>query len=287
MKIKLSAFSDEAGADLREQIAALQRNGIMMTELRSVDNKNVGELTEAEAKATENVLREEGISLSAIGSPIGKVPISTDIDKYLDTVKHVCELACILGTDRIRMFSFFESHGERGRVIDNLNRMVSTAEKYGVGLYHENEKGIYGDTLERVLDLKNNVEGLHFVYDPANFLQVGEDPDLTIPALVPISDYFHVKDVISDGAILVPAGEGDGQIPRIVSMIDRDTIMTLEPHLMIFDGYDKIDGEKMKHKFSYESNFAAFDAAANALKAILINNGFKETKQENEGFVKC
>ena len=38
-----------------------------------------------------------------------------------------------------------------------------------LNIYHENEKDIYGDSLERVLELKQNVQGLKFVYDPANF----------------------------------------------------------------------------------------------------------------------
>lgn len=276
MNVRLSAFSDEAGVSLREQIDALHRNNIALTELRSVDKINVADLTLENAKSIWATLKSEGIALSAVGSPMGKVKISTDIEVYLDTVKYICELANIFETDRIRMFSFFESHGEREKVIDNLNRMVEVAESYGVGLYHENEKGIYGDTAERVLDLRENVKGLHFVYDPANFLQVGESADKTLPLLAPISDYFHIKDVISDGGILVPAGEGDGDIPRLISMLDRDTVMTIEPHLMVFAGYDKIDGEKMNHKFYFESNSQAFDAAVASLKGIFNNKGFTE-----------
>ena len=276
MNVRLSAFSDEAGTSLREQIDALHRNNIALTELRSVDKINVAELTLESAKSIWAALKSEGIALSAVGSPMGKVKISTDIEVYLDTVKYICELANIFETDRIRMFSFFDAHGEREKVIDNLNRMVEVAASYGVGLYHENEKGIYGDTAERVLDLRENVKGLHFVYDPANFLQVGESADKTLPLLAPISDYFHIKDVISDGGILVPAGEGDGDIPGLISMLDRDTVMTIEPHLMVFAGYDKIDGEKMNHKFYFESNSQAFDAAVASLKGIFNNKGFTE-----------
>jgi hypothetical protein len=94
--------------------------------------------------------------------------------------------------------------------------------------------------------------------------------------LAPISDYFHVKDVISEGGILVPAGEGDGDIPGLISMLDRDTVMTIEPHLMVFAGYDKIDGEKMNHKFYFESNSQAFDAAVASLKGIFTDKGFTE-----------
>ena len=49
-RIRLSAFSDEAGSPLCEQISALHENGIALTELRSVAGKNVADLTLGEAK---------------------------------------------------------------------------------------------------------------------------------------------------------------------------------------------------------------------------------------------
>ena len=274
--IRLSAFSDEAGADLAVQIEALHRNNIYLTELRAVGGKNVKDLTVSEAREIATRLADEGIGLSALGSPMGKVKISVDFEKYLDSVKSMCETACILGTNRIRMFSFFEAYGERSRVIEYLNRMVETASGYGLLLCHENEKKIYGDTVERILDLRENVPGLRFVYDPANFLQTDEMPDKTLPAILPISDYFHIKDVVVETEQLVPAGQGDGRIPELISMIDRDTVLTLEPHLKVFAGYNEIDGEKMNHRFDFKSGDEAFDAASEALKGLLSAAGYVE-----------
>lgn len=276
--IRLSAFSDEAGKDLDAQIAALLRNGIHLTELRSVGKKNVKDLTLDEAREIAAKLSENGIALSALGSPMGKVDIDVDIDEYLVSVRHMCELAQVFGTDRIRMFSFRKSYDDREKVIENLRRMVEVAKEYGITLCHENEKKIYGDTVERVLDIKENVEGLAFVYDPANFLQCDELPDKTLPALHGISTYFHIKDVIYETGELVPAGYGDGQIDRLVQMIEGDTILTLEPHLMLFGSYKDIDGEEMKHRFRFDTNDEAFDAAVNALKKLLTENGYREEK---------
>lgn len=281
--IRLSAFSDEAGKPLSAQIAALTRNGIGLTELRSVEGKNVSELTEGEARDIYARLQDEGIGLSALGSPMGKVDISVDFDEYMNSVKHMCELACILGTDKIRMFSFFKAYDKRSQVIEYLSRMVETADSYGVRLCHENEKKVYGDVTERVLDIADNVKGLGLVYDPANFLQVGERPEKTLDALHAKCDYFHIKDVVFDTGEIVPAGEGDGDVDRLVRMIDRDTVLTLEPHLKIFGGYDMIDGEKMLHRHHFRTNDEAFDAAVTALKNILTQNGYK---YQNGGYVK-
>ena len=282
--IRLSAFSDEAGKELSVQISALKRNGITLTELRSVGGKNVKDLTLDEAKEIREELRKNGIALSALGSPMGKVDISVDFEQYLEEVRHMCRLANVLETDRIRMFSFFGAYEERDKVIAYLRRMVEVAAEFGVTLCHENEKKIYGDTVERVLDLKENVPGLAFVYDPANFLQCDEMPDKTLPALHAMSLYFHVKDVAYESGQLVPAGCGDGKIDELVRMIEGDTVLTIEPHLKVFSGYAEIDGDEMKHRFHFASNEEAFDAAVKAIKDVLLENGYTE---ENGGFVKA
>ena len=181
------------------------------------------------------------------------------------------------------MFSFFESHGHREKVLDNLNRMVEVAASYGVGLYHENEKAIYGDTLERVLKIMENVKGLHFVYDPANFIEVGEEADKTLEALHAATDYFHIKDVIAETRELVPAGYGDGKIGELVARIKDDKVLTIEPHLKVFEGFSDIDATEMKNRFRFESNDEAFDAAVSAIKKVLAEQGYKETKG---GFVR-
>lgn len=283
--IKLCAFSDEAAAPLQGQIAAMRRNGIKLTELRSVDGKNVKDLTLDEAKEIKKALDEAGIKVWSIGSPLGKVDISVDIEEYLMTVAHVCRLANLFGTARIRMFSFFCAYEQSEKVYEYLNRMVNTAKEFGVTLCHENEKDIFGDTLERVELLMDNVQGMKYIYDPANFLQVGEPSDKTLEALHARSEYFHIKDVISATGEIVPAGHGDGRINELISMLDpeKDTVLTVEPHLRVFAGYAQFDSQEMKNKYVFDSNDLAFDAAVNAVKELLVKNGYTEN---DGGYVK-
>ena len=54
--IRISAFSDEASTSLCGQIAAMLRNDISLTELRSVDGKNVKDLTPEEAEQIKAAL---------------------------------------------------------------------------------------------------------------------------------------------------------------------------------------------------------------------------------------
>lgn len=276
--IRLCAFSDEANPSLQGQIAAMKRNGIALTELRSIAGKNVKDLTADEAQRIRKTLDEAGIAVWSVGSPLGKVDITVDIEEYLQTVSHVCELAVILGAKYIRMFSFFGAYEQPEKVYEYLGRMVEVADGYGVILCHENEKDIFGDTLERVELILQNVPGLRAVYDPANFLQVGERAECTLTALHGKTEYFHIKDVIAETGEIVPAGHGDGMIGKLIGMVEGDTVLTLEPHLRVFAGYAQIDSQEMKNKYTYENNDQAFDAAVAALKALLIENGYTETK---------
>ncbi len=274
IKVNLSAFSDEAASDIKGQINAMVQNGISFTELRSISGKNVSEFTDDESKEYYNQFSDSGIKVFSIGSPLGKVDIDTDFDKYLDLVKKVCETANIFKTNKIRMFSFFNAYDQKEKVFDYLSKMVEIANTYGVMMCHENEKEVYGDSADRVLEIMQNVKGLKFVYDPANYVQMNEPAQKTLDLFHDKVEYFHIKDVINATGELVPAGYGDGDINKLVSMINRDVTMTLEPHLAVFDAYAKIDNTEMKHKFKFDNNLEAFTFAVNALKDILFKNGF-------------
>ena len=149
------------------------------------------------------------------------------------------------------MFSFYIPDGKyeeyRGEVIDRIGRMLDIAETYGLSLCHENEKGIYGDTAERCLDLLDAFDGrLGCVFDPANFIQCGTE---TFPhayyMLAPYMNYMHIKDAHKNGTI-VPAGMGIGCIPELLALINNvrtgDFILTVEPHLRVFDGLAALEG---------------------------------------------
>lgn len=281
--IQLSAFSDEASSSLEGQISALKRNKISYTELRSIDGVNVKDFTIAYAKEVQKQFLDNGIDVWSIGSPIGKVDINVNFAEYLDVFKHVLELANVLHADKMRMFSFFNAYNEQDKVFEYLSKMVEIAKNYGVSLCHENEKEVFGDTADRVLLLMQNVDGLKFVYDPANFVQVGEKAERTLDLFHAKSEYFHIKDVIAKTEELVPAGYGDGNILELIKRIEKDTVLTLEPHLAVFAGYASIDNTVMKNKFEFKNNDEAFDFAVVSLKALLEKAGYRETEK---GFIK-
>ena len=237
----LSAFADEISDDLSEQIATLKENGVDNIELRKVWGLNVLELTEGQIRDVRKAADDNGMGFSAVGSPLGKFPLDGDFQEQLDGLDRAIEYAQILGAPYIRMFSFFIPEGDnpadhRSQVIDWLTAMTEVAEKSPIVLAHENEKLIYGDVGDRCLDLFSSIDSDSFtgIFDFANFVQCGEHPYADCwGKLKKHITYFHIKDAKA-GAEVVPAGEGDGDVKRILGEAfgaGYDNFLTLEPHL--------------------------------------------------------
>ncbi|MBO7384727.1 MAG: TIM barrel protein, partial [Clostridia bacterium] len=283
----LSAFADEADKRLDGQIEALKAAGVACVEMRGVDGKNVNDLTEEEAKAVREKLDNAGIRVSSMGSPFGKIGVNDDFEPHFKEFLHALKLCAILGCDRMRMFSFYYPKGEDPRayrdvVISRLERMLDAAEEAGITLCHENEKGIYGDTAARCLDLILQFGGrLKCIFDPANFIQCGERPIENYAMLKEHIYYMHIKDAIMETGAVVPSGCGDGDLPRIIEGLaerDDDILLTVEPHLTVFDGLKNLQDEEVKHAYTYPDSRAAFAAACDAIKGILAEQGFSTEK---------
>lgn len=275
--IRLCAFADESGSSLMEQITQMKKNNIFLLELRSIEGKNISDFSYEEVKQYYQILNDNGIKVWSIGSPLGKIDIK-DANEHLIKVEKVCKIAKIFNTKRIRIFSFFNSNDNFELVEKYLYEMNKIASRYDLILCHENEKDIYGDTIEKVLKIYNlGLSNLKLIFDPANFIQCGENINLAIDKLFDKTEYFHIKDVISSTQEIVPAGHGDTNFDKIVQLINKsnkDYVLTLEPHLTIFEGYKDIDKTELKNKYVYKNNHESFKAACDALKEILYRNNY-------------
>ena len=275
---QLHAFADEASKEVDGQLHAMARNGLQGLEIRGVDGTNVSEITLQKAREVRGKMDDQGLITWSIGSPIGKIRIQDDFNAHLELFRHTLEVADILGAKNLRLFSFYIPKGEhaqyRQQVLDQLGKLLETAHGTGITLCHENEKGIYGDTADRCLDLFRSLPELKGVFDPANFIQCGEDTLRAWQILKEHTHYLHVKDALRDGSV-VPAGMGEGNVDRIVRdyLTMGGNAMTIEPHLTVFDGLTALEqsgsASIVGRNYIYPSSDAAFDAACGALKDIL------------------
>ena len=278
---KIYAFADEASPIIDRQIIAMQRNGLQGLEIRNVDGESVAAISLDKAREVRAKMDAAGLKVWSIGSPIGKIDIEKDdFNAHMDTLRHVIEVAKILGAENIRMFSFYIPQGKdpvvyREEVLRRLRVMADAAEGTGVTLCHENEKGIYGDMADRCLEILEAEPRIAGVFDPANFVQCGQDTWEAWKLLGSKIKYMHIKDALFADGSVVPAGKGDGQVEKILkAFLDQGgECLTVEPHLTVFDALKTLEREGEKSRvggaYAYPSSDAAFDAACQALRTLL------------------
>ena len=275
--IKIFAFSDEASPIIDKQIEALLENNLDGIEIRNVDGVNISDITVEKAKEVKEKLDKNNLSVWSIGSPIGKIGIKDDFNEHIKKFRHTIEIAKILGTKNIRMFSFYMPENEpyekyKDEVIEKLRTLCEIAKEEGVTLCHENEKGIYGDIPERCLELLKAIPDLKGIFDPANFVQCGVDTKKAFELLKDNTYYMHIKDAAADGFV-VPAGKGIGNVREIANEFIALGVnaFTIEPHLTTFDGLANLEreGDKTNIENVFDSPEEAFSVAVKSFRGLI------------------
>lgn len=284
-KFVFSAFADEAGSSLDEQIRALKENKISYIEPRNIGGKGILTISENELADIKAKLDENGIKVGSLGSPIGKFPIEKPFEEHLSDLEKAFKACEILDTKNIRMFSFFIPKDKKAtdytdEVISRLKKMQELAQERGIQLNHENEKGIFGQNPEEVAIIADNIPGMKFIFDGANYRECNCDTINGINTTLRNFGYLHIKDAIYDPHMIVPAGEGEARLDEVIEIVNKSTdatvMMTLEPHLRIFDAFKDIDDTELHGKYTFSTGREAFDFATNALKNLLSKLGYKE-----------
>jgi sugar phosphate isomerase/epimerase len=268
----LSGFGDEVDPDPAVQAAVLLALGASHIEVRSAWGTNVSELRPEQVARLKGILDDKGLKVSAVASPIGKVDVSLPVKHEVERLRQIISVAKGLDTNYIRIFSFYRAVGQsqediREDVLTRMRALAAEGAEAGVVLLHENEKGIYGDTPERVLDIMESVNSpaLRIAWDNANFVQVGVKPYTDGYAMLrPYLEYFQVKDAILATGEVVPAGEGDGELDATIAALKADGFSgfaSLEPHLA------------SAHELGGFSGPVAFGTAARAFAGLAAKNG--------------
>lgn len=286
----ISGFTDEICSSLSGQLQAareLQLDGIS---LRGVDGVNIGDCNLSYIQ--EQVLpvcMAYGLRVSSISSPIGKIELF-DEDAYalhLKITDRCIDFAQALQCQFVRVFSFYLPDGAnfsecRPEVLRKLKGILERFTGTSVVPLLENEKGLYGDTPQRCLELleaQADCFSLGLIFDPANFVQVGSNPMEAYALLRPYIRYVHIKDASRSTGINVLCGTGDGNIRELLKALSRDGYdgyLTLEPHLVEFDGLLNLEqGDARK---VIQSHGAWNPREAFAMQLTALHNLLKETR---------
>jgi sugar phosphate isomerase/epimerase len=281
---KITGFADEIDGQLDVQISSLKKLNIKFVEMRGVDGNNLIYHDNAKVNEIKRKLNDAGISLSELGTPLGKIGITDSFDKHFEEFKRAVEIAHMMNTKNIRMFSFYipgdsvESRAKyRNEVFDRIGRFVDYARGNDVILLHENEKGIYGEKAPECRELMDEFgcECFKAIFDFANFVQADQD---TLEAYRLMKDYIayiHIKDALRGSGKVVPVGYGDGNVKEILDDLFTngfDGFLSLEPHLFDFSGLAELEKGGNKTVINEQkklTGFEAFSLAYDSLKKIL------------------
>ncbi len=276
MQFRLSAFGDEIDQDLSRQLQLLQDLNVYFLEFRSAWGKNVKDLDDQEIALVSRTCQEYGIAVSGIGSPVGKTPIKNSFETELQVLQRMFVVAEKLGTQNIRIFSFYPPEGaDKDTYLDAatscLSYMTSQAEKAGMVLMLENDEGLVGDTIERCYAILSTINSPHlrFAWDGANFVQSGvSDPTTNGWAkLGPFVGTAHIKDARSADHTRRAAGEGDAQISELLQALyaaEFQGFLAVEPHPFWVDGQGEL------------SKAGGMTYAVNALRKLLADLQYTE-----------
>ena len=248
-RVILSGFADEAANQKTavQQFAAFAALGLRHYSIRFIDVgtgiKNAMKLTRPEIQKVRGLQDEYGLSVSSLGSPIGKVKL-LDVDdgtknlyvpfkRYLaGDVKNACRLAHAFETKLIRGFSFYHPKGTDpqehvARAVDQLGQIAEVCDREGLIFGLEVEANLVGGNGYLLADIHRQVghPAMMLVFDAANLIVQGysaaeilEQFILMRPGLgwVHVKDYRNPKPVSKGGHVdedalahFVPADCGD------------------------------------------------------------------------------
>lgn len=277
----LSAFGDEIAKDLETQLDVLNDLEVGCLDLRGAWGKNVVNMDEDDLAQVTKLCDAHHIRVACIGSPIGKSPIKAPLKNEINNLQQIFKVGEAVGCRRVRMFSFYPPDTSTNEGYDayvetsaaRLSQLAALAAQEGFTLLLENEKGIVTDTLDRCEAVITAVDDPHlrFLWDPANFVQVGEAQAVTDgwDRLGRFVGYVHIKDAVLEDGHVVPAGQGDGQVRELLIRL-RDAgyqgVLALEPHL-------KIAGHSTGH-----SGADGMRVAVAALREVMHAVGCEEVK---------
>lgn len=219
--VLLGGLADEAANQktAMQQFCAFAALGLRYYTLRFIDaGAGIQNVMQLEPAAIENILalqREYGLSVSSIGSPIGKVKLIhaedgttnryVPFEEYLARdVRRACELANTFECKLIRGFSFYHPRGSEPeahlqQAIDQIGEIVRVCDQHGLTYGLEVEANLVGQTGKLLAKIHEAVANpaLVLVFDGANLVCQGMSTDQVFEeyqAMKPGMGWIHVKD---------------------------------------------------------------------------------------------
>ncbi|WP_325175852.1 TIM barrel protein [Paenibacillus profundus] len=270
LRPRLGILTDEVSTHMDEALAWIASKGFARVELRTVDGKNVMEVPLDQLEELAAQISRLGLTVSCLASPVFKCALSPSrqvaagdtfgqaeegVEAHFSKLDQAFRLAKVLGTNRIRIFSFWREDNPEDyfdEIVRHLKRAAERAAQAGMLLLLENEPACNGGFAAEVAAYARAVDsaGLKVLWDPGNEAYGGRE---AFPA-----GYGHVRDVlahvhlkdavhINGQGVCVPIGQGNVDYVQQLQALRRDGYegdFTMEPHV-VPEGGTAADGVEL------------------------------------------
>lgn len=250
----LTGFTDEASNDLDRQIQVTKALGWEYLSARTIGEKNIHDISEAEFEQVCEKLEEANIKVSEFGTLIGSwsKEIDSDWEITLEEIKRCIPRMQKLGVRYARIMSYAqnnwgEDQAEQER-FRRLREIVARFKDAGLEALHENCMNWGGFSAEHTLRLLEEVPDMQLIFDTGNpIFQRDRSKSMPHPWQKPFEFYqkvkhaiahIHVKDAIMYEEEGEPeytfAGEGQAQLDLIFSDLKQSNykgFIAIEPHM--------------------------------------------------------
>ena len=222
--VLLSGFADECANQktLDQQFSAFAAMGLRYFSIRFLDAgngvKNVMGIDASELETVKQKIEEYGLTVSSLGSPIGKVKLcdvddgtSTPyrpFDEYIkEDVPRACELANAFGSKLIRGFSFYHPKGSSledhfAQATDQVGQIADICDQHGLTYGLEVEANLIGQTGELLARMHSQVnnDAMVLIFDGGNLVTMGFSADEVFEQyqfMKPGLGWLHIKDFLN------------------------------------------------------------------------------------------
>ncbi len=246
---RLGILTDEVSKDFQDALAWIAEQGLKHVEIRTVDGTNVAALDDAQVREVRRKVEARGLFISAVASPLFKCaldpsrPVASGdrfgqqeegVEAHFAKLDRVIAIAKLLGTRRIRIFSFWREKDPRPYVQDvvrHLQRAAKVAERGDVLLLVENEPSCNGGYAQEVAEIVRGIDhpNVKALWDPGNEAYAGRE---AFPA-----GYGQMKDVLAHVHLKDAYIRQDGT-PRCVPLGSGSVPLILQLRALAADGYD-------------------------------------------------
>lgn len=244
--MRITVINDEISDDIEEVILFLKENKIRNIDLRSINGRNIMDLSLEEAGDLYEKLKRNNISVSCLASPIlksfpsgKKFYCSCNKDRYKyekyiqdsEDYKKAFDLARIFHCKCIRIFSFLKYDGfEKEDLYREIDKLLLLAKKYKKTILLENEPLCNINSIAELMDAAErfNCENFGILLDIGNLyscrIKVKTEDLVAISKFV---KFLHIKDYSCECNEYVPLGEGDINYKKHFTIIEKNSKNTL------------------------------------------------------------